>query len=239
MAYLRQLSDTSWQQPFQDRKKEFHLWSTPQKVADFSDLKDSTKRLLRISFESHFDLDVIDLFQITSGREISFPKDFQRLIKPIILENPDSYFTVEILDANGGGWVSENLNTEGAATIKTRIGQQQFRSELISYWGSCALSGIKVTEILKASHIKPWKISTDYERLDPFNGILLSPMYDALFDRGFISFDNVGKILLSPTARKFSSQLGLREDMSLKKIDPRHFCYLEKHRSLFGFIIEE
>ncbi|MBJ7312050.1 HNH endonuclease [Rugamonas sp. CCM 8940] len=235
MANLIKLSDTSWQQPFRDRKKEFRLWPTQKEVASFNDLKNSTKRLLRVSFEPRFNLDVIDLFQITSGQEISFPKDFQDIIKPIVLNNLNSYFTVEVLEYNDSGWAPGNINTEGAANIKTRIGQQKFRRELISYWDSCAISGINVEEILKASHIKPWKVASDSERLDPFNGILLSPMYDTLFDRGFISFDDSGKILLSSTAKKFIAELGLRKDIFLKKIDRRHIRYLQAHRSLFGF----
>lgn len=233
-----QLSNTSWKQSFRDRKKEFHLWPTQKDVSNFNDLRDSTKRLLKISFEPQFDLDVVDLFQITSGCEISFPVDFQRIIKPIILDNPDSHFIVEILDSNKGKELFDNIDTEGTANIKTRIGQQQFRTGLMSYWDGCALSEIKVTEILKASHIKPWRISSDLERLDPFNGILLSPMYDALFDRGFISFADNGKILFSPTAQEFCGQLGLRDDMILKKIDPRHARYLAEHRNLYGFINE-
>ena len=57
----------------------------------------------------------------------------------------------------------------------------------MEYWDSkCAVTGLAIPELLKASHIKPWKDSTDEERLDIFNGLLLAPHLDAAFDRGFI-----------------------------------------------------
>ena len=84
MARLEKISSNSWKQPFADRKKQFNLWGSHTDVADLCRLEDSTKRLLSIQFEKRPDLNVVDRFQITSGREISFPKSFQELIKPVI-----------------------------------------------------------------------------------------------------------------------------------------------------------
>lgn len=177
----------------------------------------------------------MDHFQITSGREISFPRELQELVRPIVLENPSSYFVIRVIDVEDEyeALTLDELNTDGTATIKTRIGQQRFRNELIKYWGGCALSGVNLTEILKASHIKPWKDSSHTERLDPFNGILLSPTYDTLFDRGYISFDDNGRVLLSESAKRLSSELGLSESMALRKIDGQHIKYLRLHREFF------
>ena len=81
MAKLIKLSNISWQQPFKDRRKELPLWGTHAKVAEFCNFKDGTKRKLNIKFESRFNIDIIDNFQITSGNEISFPKALQNKIK--------------------------------------------------------------------------------------------------------------------------------------------------------------
>ncbi len=98
MAKLIQLTDTSWQQPFKDRKKELNLWRSQAEVATFCGLKDGTKRYLNISFEKKFKIDETRHFQITSGKEIFFPKDFRVKVEHIVLNNPDSFFTVTVLD---------------------------------------------------------------------------------------------------------------------------------------------
>lgn len=88
-------------------------------------------------------------------------------------------------------------STERTAIIKSRIGQGDFRKNLIGFWKGCSVSGCQLTDILIASHIKPWRVSSNQERLDTFNGLLLLPNYDKLFDKGYISFDTKGKIIFS------------------------------------------
>lgn len=79
-----------------------------------------------------------------------------------------------------------------------RIGQGVFRKQLLRlYRGTCPLTGIKHDQLLIASHIKPWKVATNAERLDPSNGILLSALVDRLFDKGLISFSPNGDLLVS------------------------------------------
>lgn len=109
MAKLIQLSDTSWRQPFTHRKKELPLWNTHPKVASYCGLEDGTKRLLNIKFEKKFKINETAYFQITSGKEISFPKDFQDRIRDIVFNNPDSYFTVTILDFYGTSFSSSDI----------------------------------------------------------------------------------------------------------------------------------
>lgn len=212
------------------------MWNSHGDVADHCEFRDGTKRLLRIMFETRFAIDIVDYFQITSGREISFPRELQEIIRPIVFNNPSSYFVVRVLDIYDEKEDSaiDEPNTDGTATIRTRIGQQRFRNELVKYWEGCALSGLRFPEILKASHIKPWKYATHAERLDTFNGILLSPTYDALFDRGYISFGDDGRVLLSDSAKRLASELSFSDGMRLRKIDERHRKYLRFHRELFG-----
>lgn len=88
--------------------------------------------------------------------------------------------------------------TERAGLVTSRVGQGAYRKRIIYRWEyKCAVTGFGNLEILVASHIILWSKATDQERLDVHNGILLSPTYDALFDRHLISFDKTGKILLS------------------------------------------
>jgi hypothetical protein len=113
-----------------------------------------------------------------------------------------------------------------------RIGQGDFRTALIAAWNStCPVVGVDHPELLRASHIKPWRDSTDAERLDPFNGLLLCAHIDALFDRGFISFENDGRILISRIVTQANlNRLKLNPDMVISGLDERHVPYLDHHR---------
>lgn len=96
----------------------------------------------------------------------------------------------------------ENLpmtDTEKERMVKARIGQGKFKKLLIERECKCALCGVTDPRILIASHIKPWSVSTNEERLDKNNGLLLCPNHDALFDKHLISFDVHGKIVISQT----------------------------------------
>ncbi len=88
--------------------------------------------------------------------------------------------------------------TKRQALIDARRGQGQFRANLERRWdGFCAVTGCKIPEILRASHIKPWRKSSNRDRLNPANGILLVAHIDALFDSGLISFADDGTMLVS------------------------------------------
>jgi len=93
------------------------------------------------------------------------------------------------------------MTTEAERLVVQRIGQNIFRERLIDYWQcQCPLTGIMDKALLRASHIVPWKDCTsDAERLDVHNGLLLSALWDAAFDRGLVTFDDVGNPLFSPS----------------------------------------
>lgn len=82
--------------------------------------------------------------------------------------------------------------------VKARIGQGIYRQKLLEESSECVITRVNDERILIASHIKPWSISDDYEKIDHNNGLILTPTYDKLFDQGFISFENDGSILISP-----------------------------------------
>ncbi|SET24296.1 HNH endonuclease [Thorsellia anophelis] len=88
--------------------------------------------------------------------------------------------------------------TEKESLIKARIGQGSFRANLLKKWGGkCCLTGIAFETVLRASHIKPWRDSDNYEKLDVDNGLLLTANADSLFDTGYISFGTNGELLKS------------------------------------------
>ncbi|MEI2776028.1 MAG: HNH endonuclease signature motif containing protein [Tetrasphaera sp.] len=91
--------------------------------------------------------------------------------------------------------------TEAERLTIQRIGQDLFRDALMRQWNArCPLTGITDPALLRASHIKPWAdCTTDAERLDPMNGLLLSALWDAAFDRGLVSFADTGAALYSET----------------------------------------
>jgi hypothetical protein len=123
--------------------------------------------------------------------------------------------------------------TEAERLVLQRVGQDVFRAGLIEYWdGKCAVTGLAIAELLRASHIKPWAVcETDEERLDVFNGILLAPHLDAAFDKGFITFDDGGETRLShrldDVSRKALGMFGSYRPVDLK---PQHRAYLAWHR---------
>lgn len=90
--------------------------------------------------------------------------------------------------------------TEAERLVVQRIGQDVFRDRLMNYWqGRCPLTGISDPALLRASHIIPWaECESDAERLDVHNGLLLSALWDAAFDRALVTFDDQGKPEFSP-----------------------------------------
>jgi len=121
--------------------------------------------------------------------------------------------------------------TEKRALVQSRVGQGRFRESVIRLWGRCAVTGVKTLEILRASHIKPWCDITNEERLDPFNGLLLVPNLDVIFDFGFITFDDEGNMIISGALpREDRSLLGLNPGMRLFKLPWRSKEYLGYHR---------
>lgn len=87
--------------------------------------------------------------------------------------------------------------TEKEAIILSRRGQGEFRKRIIEKYSSCVVTGIVDKRLLIASHVKPWRSATNVERLSSENGLLLSPLYDRLFDLGLITFKSNGCVVIS------------------------------------------
>lgn len=122
---------------------------------------------------------------------------------------------------------------EGARMTMYRLSQSRFRESLLRRSSCCELCGLAVRELLVASHILPWAQSDDRQKDDPDNGLVLCDMHDGLFDKGFISFDQDGKILVTPRLDANSRRLiGIREDMTIR-MWPGREAYMRHHRARF------
>jgi len=131
---------------------------------------------------------------------------------------------------------AEARGTEVERLVRQRVGQARYRDALLIYWGgSCAVTGVAVTEALRASHAKPWaECADDAERLDAFNGFLLVANLDALFDRFLISFDDAGHLLTSTRLSQSDLPgLGIHSGMTLRWLASEHRHYLQWHRERF------
>jgi putative restriction endonuclease len=124
-------------------------------------------------------------------------------------------------------------STEAERFVVQRVGQNLFRNALIDYWqGRCCVTGLDVPELLRASHVKPWAAcDDDDERLDVFNGLLLAPHIDALFDGGWLSFSDEGRVLISEALpAEASARLGVTSGWTIHNLKPAHGRYLAFHR---------
>jgi hypothetical protein len=130
---------------------------------------------------------------------------------------------------------AESPEAEREAVIKARIGQGKFRTDVIALWGTCAVTGCALAKVLVASHIVPWVLcETDKEKIDPFNGLLLTPNLDKLVDRCLIAFKDDGLILLSKELGATEREiLGVSERSKLRFVWPKMLPYLRRHRQLF------
>ena len=128
----------------------------------------------------------------------------------------------------------DNLHLKGEdreAIVKLRVNQNIFRDRLLTKFKHCALCNVNQKELLLASHIKPWSKCLSEEKLDVDNGLLMCPCHDKLFDRGFISFDDDGKILVSSYLNKeCRAALGITDDMRIN-LSEKNKAYLQYHRN--------
>lgn len=134
----------------------------------------------------------------------------------------------EILD-------KEIAPTTKEALVNARVGQGQFRLQVFQQWGNrCCVTGSVTLDAIRASHIKPWRESTDEERRDPNNGLPLVASLDALFDKGLISFDSSGRLIVSSALSPAEQHIfgigekSLREPPTAKTAE-----YLAQHRNRF------
>jgi hypothetical protein len=133
-------------------------------------------------------------------------------------------------------------NTEVQRMVRQRVGQQAYRQAMLDYWGgACAVTGLALPQALRASHAKPWaECASDAERLDVFNGFLLSANLDVLFDSFLVSFADSGELLVSKAITPSDQQkMGLAAGMCLRWVSVQHGPYLDFHRQRFSQMTAE
>lgn len=127
------------------------------------------------------------------------------------------------------------LIAEAELEIKTKMrrGKEQFRESLLPLWnGECPICGTAIEAVLKATHSKPWKDSSDAERLDPFNGILLCANHSALYSAGYIAFTGGGRLHISSRISEEDYPVyRLRKNLKVP-VSPEHAPYLRWHKRI-------
>lgn len=116
-----------------------------------------------------------------------------------------------------------------------REGQEEYRRKLLEECPFCPITMINEESLLIASHIKPWAVSDSTERVDPNNGFILSPLYDKLFDRGYITFSDDKRVSISNwLSRQVRERIGIKENQLFQflPINAARASYLEYHRSM-------
>ena len=141
-------------------------------------------------------------------------------------------FLVAILNNLKDGNISD---TERIAVTQARRGQGLYRRRLMEYWGNaCSVTGCRIPQVLRASHAKPWaSCTTATDRLNKYNGFLLTVILDTLFDKGLITFDDFGKICIAKQiSLEQQKTLGINSDMCIRvgMLSEKHLEYLHYHQ---------
>ncbi len=151
-----------------------------------------------------------------------FADYFGEVEHPYIIEKEQEQIEENIID-----------NIEKKQIYRARVGQGEYRKNLLGQCPFCPITLISEDRLLIASHIKPWIASNDFEKTDPYNGFMLTPTFDRLFDRGFLSFTNDKKTILSPFLSNMTySKIGISDNKIIPHlpIDGREE-YMEYHRN--------
>lgn len=189
----------------------------PTKFSPIRETGDGNQAFYLCEISSDFGLELLTLIQ----------KDNQTVLKTLEDLNGDLKEDKEETQIKD----SEISPTEKDQLIKARRGQGIFRNRLINVEKGCRITGIIDPFFLTASHIKPWRDSTNFEKLDGNNGLFLSPHLDRLFDKGWISFSDHGDIII---ANGIAENAIARWNISLKNVgtfNKKQREYLQYHRN--------
>lgn len=162
-------------------------------------------------------------------------------VPPLRDETPLDNFSMPIdLDAAKKMIGNVPSKTERTQLLAARLGQGRFRRSLINLWKTCSVTGCEDHAILVASHIVPWAQSNNADRLNPFNGLLLTASLDKLFDQHFVTFDEHGQMLTNPrfTERDLKAA-GVSADMRLRALPDALKPYLARHREKYHDVLRK
>lgn len=234
------------EQPYINKEILPNLWTERKKKID--------------TLPEKIDFEVVEQTQIAGSRVYVSSTDLAyKIIRELSLPNITFISVIKLLDENGKfnyyfrlfadyfGEVEHPYTTEKeqekieetiddklkrTQLYRARIGQGDYRKNLLAQCPICPITLVADERLLIASHIKPWVASNNLEKIDPLNGFMLTPTFDRLFDRGFLSFTNDKRTILSPFLSNMTySKLGISDN----KIIPHlpiigREEYMEYHR---------
>lgn len=187
-----------------------------------------------ISELEYYDSDYLETIDINGDMRLGIKFFFKR--KGAVIPYAADKLNVATIAAEPQPFLAYTIpnKTERSGLVTSRVGQGAYRKRLLHRWEyKCAVTGFDQLQVLIASHILPWSKSNDFERLDIHNGLLLSPVYDALFDKGFISFNDDGEIILSDKIRTDAYQkIGITGKEKIKNLNEGNIEYLRRHWDL-------
>lgn len=119
-------------------------------------------------------------------------ENFKRVISASDMKIIANFFNISMDELCSIPLKNKHLNkiTESEYNLKIRTAQSEFRRNLLNKYNSCFICNLSFEPLLIASHIKPWSLCSNRERLDVNNGLLLCTHHDKLFDKGYITFIN-------------------------------------------------
>jgi putative restriction endonuclease len=189
----------------QVRPKDFLDELLPLRPDKYSPLQENGNGITAYLFEVSEPFANVILAKVESAVEVRLAQELMRNdldLRRIGEEKLESFLKLAPID-----------ETTKSALISARRGQGRFREGVSLVEPECRFTGVSNPQLLVASHIQPWhRCATNEARLDPFNGLMLTPTYDRLFDRGYISFNPESRLIISRDLP--------REDISKIRLDP-------------------
>ena len=235
------------EQPYINKENLPNLWNERKKKID--------------SLPERIDFEVVEQTQIAGPRVyINSTDQAYKIIRELSLPNITFISVVKLLDENGKlnyyfrlfadyfgeaehpytiekeqDQIEETIDDklERTQLYRARIGQGEYRRNLLALCPFCPITLVSDDRLLIASHIKPWVASNDIEKIDSLNGFMLTPTFDRLFDRGFLSFTNDKKTILSPFLSNMTySKLGISDNKIISHLPiTGREEYMEYHRT--------
>ncbi|MDI9312671.1 MAG: HNH endonuclease signature motif containing protein [Limnohabitans sp.] len=235
------------EQPYINKENLPNLWNERKKKID--------------ALPERIDFEVVEQAQIAGPRVyVNSTDQAYKIIRELSLPNITFISVVKLLDEKGKlnyyfrlfadyfgeaehpytiekeqEQIEETIDDklERTQLYRARIGQGEYRKNLLALCPFCPITLVSEDRLLIASHIKPWVASNDIEKIDPLNGFMLTPTFDRLFDRGFLSFTNDKKTILSPFLSNMTySKLGISDNKIISHLPiAGREEYMEYHRT--------
>lgn len=143
-----------------------------------------------------------------------------------VLYNNRKYYELEVKEEE-----YLDYNNEVVRKVKVRVTQGKFRDKLLARDKQCVICKLDIEDLLVASHIKPWSESNDYEKQDENNGIILCASHDALFDKGYVSFDENGSIIISEKIDSSNYNKLNIDDNIIINLNKKQILYMNYHKN--------